>query len=478
MNAVKRCQALIAATLLIGLVACGGDPTATDAGKGLSIRATPGAVWVRNNSAATVNIEAVDKLGGPVEGSWAVGTITGPFTAVIDTTFQNTSVGQLGVKARFVVTPTAEGEGSVVFSGTGGSITVPIRVAPDTNAFNVVFSTLAPALATTFTATAPAGTRFTAGTTIAFYSGPLTLNLNNGLALPTIVSYNADTTVMTILPAPGAVGQIRFTGVANVSTPGLTTTARSAQTVTVPALVLPATYSANPAAVNTPITFTLPVGFKLRPTSTVSTNGGPFASGATLLPAILVSRSADSTQITVIPMPGFDTLLTVSDVRWVSLPTLNLGLPTSVKVKTTLGAATQSIPDLGPDDASVGAVGNVTITLAVGQTGGFWDKGTWGGSDWVGFGGPEQDVGVTFANAGNYTITFDWDGVAGNASDIDFVIFNSTLTGVIGGFGAATGAHPEALTVNFSAGQQVFFTQGIFAGSPPKTLKYTIKRNS
>src|SRR5689334_2583633 len=106
MNAVKRCLALIAATLVVN--ACGGDPTAERAGADLSIRATPGAVWVRNNSSATVNIEAVDPLGGPAAGSWSVGAIVGPMTAVLDSNYQNTNTGTLGVKSRFVVTPTAE----------------------------------------------------------------------------------------------------------------------------------------------------------------------------------------------------------------------------------------------------------------------------------------------------------------------------------------------------------------------------------
>ncbi|HWA40588.1 MAG TPA: hypothetical protein VG712_03195, partial [Gemmatimonadales bacterium] len=135
---MKRCLALIAATLVVG--ACGGDPTVDEAGTNLSIRATPGAVWVRNNSSATVNIEAVDKLGGPAAGSWSVGTIVGPLTAALDTSYQSTTAGSLGVKSRFVVTPTAEGEGSVQFTGTGGSIVVPVRVAPDTSDFNVTFT--------------------------------------------------------------------------------------------------------------------------------------------------------------------------------------------------------------------------------------------------------------------------------------------------------------------------------------------------
>ena len=54
MNAVKRCLALFAATLVVG--ACSGDPTADDAGANLTIRATPGVVWMSHNSTATVHV--------------------------------------------------------------------------------------------------------------------------------------------------------------------------------------------------------------------------------------------------------------------------------------------------------------------------------------------------------------------------------------------------------------------------------------
>ena len=58
MNAVKRCLALIAATVAIG--ACSGDPTADLAGADPTIRATPGAVWMTQDKTTTVLIESVD----------------------------------------------------------------------------------------------------------------------------------------------------------------------------------------------------------------------------------------------------------------------------------------------------------------------------------------------------------------------------------------------------------------------------------
>ena len=51
MNAVKRCLALLAATVAIG--ACSGDPTADLAGADLKIRATPGTVWMYHSKPTT-----------------------------------------------------------------------------------------------------------------------------------------------------------------------------------------------------------------------------------------------------------------------------------------------------------------------------------------------------------------------------------------------------------------------------------------
>ena len=84
---------------------------------------------------------------------------------------------------------------------------------------------------------------------------------------------------------------------------------------------------------------------------------------------------------------------------------------------------------------------------------------------------------IAVVNAGAYTVTIDWDGVAGAASDIDVVLFNSTLTGLFGGFTGATGAHPEVITATFPAGT-FYITNGIYAGNAPRSLKFTIRRNS
>ena len=237
MNAVKRCLTVLAVALVAG--ACGGDQTAEEAGTSLTIRATPSAVWMRNNTTAEVILEAVDKLGGATAGSWQVDdTVGGIFTVALDTAFQSSSAGPIGIKRRFVITATAEGDGSVRFKGTGDTITIPVRIAPDTAAFNVTMSDTSPNLFQNLTITAPAGIAFTPATTVRFYSGTQSRDTaNGGLSFPVVLSLSADSSQITFVPGPSAHGFLRLTAVASRSTPSLVSTARTAfQMVAVPAV--------------------------------------------------------------------------------------------------------------------------------------------------------------------------------------------------------------------------------------------------
>src|SRR6478609_6970478 len=237
MNAVKSCLTVLAVALVAG--ACGGDDTADKAGTDLSIRATPSAVWMRNNTTAEVILESVDKLGGATEGSWEVDdTVGGIFSVALDTAFQSTSAGPIGIKRRFVITATAEGDGSVRFKGTGDTITIPVRIAPDTGAFNVTMSDTSPVLFQTLTVTAPTGIAFTPATTVRFYSGTQSRDTaNGGLSFPVVTSLSADSSQITFVPGPSAHGFLRLTAVASRSTPSLTSTARTAfQMAAVPAV--------------------------------------------------------------------------------------------------------------------------------------------------------------------------------------------------------------------------------------------------
>jgi hypothetical protein len=594
MNAVKRCLALVAATLVVG--ACSGDPTAGDAGTHLTIRVTPGAVWMQQDKTTSVTIEAIDITGSPQPGSWTAST-TGPVVATLNEDYQNTNGGApVGSAQQFVISATAAGEGSVTFTGTGeDDVTVPVRIAPATASFEVVFTapstpvgdSIVVPLNTPVTITTPAGLRFTSTTAVRMIVGPLATNASFFTPINLSIS-SPDSTTLTFTPGPNSTGTIEVSGIVSLSTPTLKSTARThtrlitdlfdtvstsritlstatpaiGDTITV---TLPATYrfspntavthftdtvingvpqrintnglatspvvsvaadsgslrylvapnargrpsfsnirvratpaawacnartatsmangvipgptisDTNPVVANTPVTFTVPVGNKLRPTSQARTTLGN-------LDAIFVSRSADSSTITVIPQPGFNQTIVLSNVFDSRVPTLNLALPTDGPIQThpTLPAP-NVLPNLGQDNSQLATpTGVVTVNLAVGQTGGFWDRGSWSAPDWFGWGGPNQDILLNVTNAGNYTVTLTWGAnpaaTAAN-SDVDFAILNFAQTATIGGFAGATGNLPEVVTGNWPAGS-VWLLMGDFGHTKPSDIRVTIKRNS
>lgn len=388
MNAVKRCLALFAVTLVVG--ACGSDQTADDAGTNLHIRTTPGAVWTRHNSTpATFVVDAIDNLGGNTEGSWDVESVTGPMTVDLDTAYQSTSNGPLGLAARFIVTPTAAGDGFVVVTGTGGTDTVPVRIAPDTGAFAVVFSDSSSALQQLITATAPTGIVFTSATTVRFYTGPQARDTGNGgLSFPVVTSLSADSTQITFVTGPGANGTARFTGLGSRSTPTLNTTARADFAMTAPTptvdtnafsvsptfkstgnrtttsvldtliLVAPATYS---FLANTTVEF-----FRLAPTNPPSTTNptGYTVSNGTSNP-VIVYRSANLDTLKVLVAPGLRGRLKVNPIAF----DVNPGIRFMVRGPSSETFDLRSPPTAaGPDTANFAIPFSKASPIAEGDT--------------------------------------------------------------------------------------------------------------
>jgi hypothetical protein len=467
MKAVTRCLALFAATLVVG--ACSGDPTADDAGANLTIRTTPSAIWMANDETAPVTtaeliVEAVDALGGTAAGSWTA-TPSGPFTVAEDVTYGGTTAGQVGYRRRFVITPTGEGEGIIVLTGTGGPDTVPVRVAPDSTAFNATFSTLNPAIADQVTITAPAGTRFTSTTTIGVVAGALNA-ASNGLAAPILVSMSADSTELTMLPAPGARGRVRITGIASVSTPTLKSNGVTTDSITVPALnSVAATFTTAAPTPSTANTVTMPTNFKFRPTSAATMAG-------TLTPPIVQSISADSNSAVIKTPPGSTGPVTITAVQFAPIGSLSLTLPTADTLVTS--AATS----LGADDYLVdgsGAVPQITAPTVVGQTVGFFDLTTFTGGDNVGNGGigTEMDYRISFPVAGVYAFSLSW----GTGADIDmYLVDEAFTTAFIASFNNAGIA--EAGNYTATAGQVRVLTVNRFAGANPGYVRVTIRRTS
>jgi hypothetical protein len=475
MNAVKRCLAFFAVALVVA--ACGGDDTADQAGANLHIRATPGAVWTRHNSnPATILIDAVDNLGGNAEGSWSVGTVTGPMTVVLDTSYQTTSNGSLALASRFIITPTAAGEGEFVVNGTGGPVTVPVRIAPDTNAFAAVISDATPNIGDTITFTAPAGTRFTATTTVNFYAGAQTNTLQQG-ATPKIVSITpADSTVLRVIPPAGAQGWARITGIAAPSTPSLTSTARTSTSLaTVDTKTLTGTYTTPLTGIpyNTAVTVTLTQpGYRFRTATSASSLTLPFP-GSTMAGVVTVVNP-DSLHITFFPPPGFANRAVATNLFNAAQSFYNLSLP----FIDTLRVDSLPTAGLGQDDPDAGPVGVVTLpAMAVNDIYVFWDNGTYTAPDADGLGqsgSTNMYEEVVITTAGRYRFTYDWDGSA----DIDSYVLDITRTSFLGSCGGCT-AHPEVMTTPatpLAAGVHVYVAATIWSGLRPVRVRVTVTR--
>jgi hypothetical protein len=378
MNAVKRCLALFAATLVVG--ACSGDPTADDAGTGLTIRTTPSVVWMREDQTLELDVEAVDVLGGTAPGNWTA-TTTGPVTAALDPNYQETSTGGLAQIRRFILTPTAAGEGSVTFTGTAGSVTVPVRIAPDPDAFAVTIGDFNPSLAEIVTATAPAGIRFTPSTAVSFVSGGLNAT-TNGHAAPAVVSMSADSSQLSFVAAPNAFGRLQFTGVASVSTPGLTTTAISIDSVTM-ATADTNTFNLTPgftsngtlatASFLDTMVLTVPSAeYRFRPSTTVEifrilapTTANPTGytvSNGTATPQV-IGINADSTQLRVLLAPGARGRFKVRNISMRTAPGVAFAIRSTgaqaVDLRQSVG---------GPDTANVAITFSKASPIAEGDT--------------------------------------------------------------------------------------------------------------
>ena len=480
MNAVKRCLALFAATVAIG--ACSGDPTADLAGKDLTIRATPGAVWLQNSTTQTLLLEAIDGTGAPAPGNWTA-VASGVATVTADTAFEHTTTGHIGQGRQFIIASTAEGNGSVTFTGTGGSVIVPVRVAPNPVAFNAVISKLHPARANDdITVTVPAGLRFTSGTKVTVQAAA-TQPTHNGIFAPILKSMSPDSTQLTLTLAPNADGPLFITGIASVQTPTLTSSAATANKVFTDSLFLPSALSSSSPAMGVPITITAAAGFKFRPGSKVS--GGPTtvtfdttkatSSGLTFNGPqwVVVSRAADSSSITAIPPAGMFNRVQVDSTTWDSLPSLILTIPT-FQILTT-----PAVTDQGADDffgaGGAAALGQITAPTVTGDAIGYFDKGTWSAPDNIGDGCPaacEVDVQITYPVAGKYRIDLTW---LGATTDVDLSLLDGAYNVYFGGSYLGAGKD-ETFTHTATAGEKNIIAVSMFAGPPPAAYRIVVTK--
>ena len=423
MNAVKNCLVVLAAA--VALASCSADPTSSLAGKNPTISVTPGAVAIRVGQTQEVFASAVDALGGAMDGKFTITNSTpANFTAVIDTSYTPVTGGaRPATRTRIVVTALKESDGSFTIAGTGGSVVIPVRVAPDTSATAVTFSNATPGIGVYDTATAPAGLRFTAGTTLSF-------NGSNGLFIPLIVGHSTDYTKIYFVPAPASHGTVHIDGMANVSTPTNTFASNTIDSVTVPPLLsFPAAVANHAPALNAidTITITDPA-WKFTGTSAASSSGAQ---------AIVLGMSADSSQLYVVPVPdtagvaGTWTQVTVTDLQFNVFPPVTV--PTSDSMQVPLLAS------IGQD----GPTGTIpTIQLPAKAIYGLWDLGTFDSTDYSPDGGAgAQYYRYNLGVAANVHTQIDWN--VGNDVDAILLVDDGTYSTPVDGFSGASAKPSE-----------------------------------
>lgn len=222
------------------------------------------------------------------------------------------------------------------------------------------------------------------------------------------------------------------------------------ETLVIPVTVLPLeispTLSDAAPDVGEPVVLTAPAGFTFNENSGVT-----YAAGE---PAQILS--VDATTITFLPVPGSSGVLTVTNVTPDYAPALSLPFPTTVTTTLTdVSLLSSADPNTAPD-FNAPAIGETLIlndnSYAV-----------------------DQFYHIVVAEAGTILdITVDW----GESADIDFWLCDAACTnaGTPGGFGAATGAHPEHLEVTFADPGTYSLQTNLYAGVAPSFQRITITR--
>ncbi len=210
MNRLVRGSVMLAAAL-VAMSACGGDPTAGDAGKAVRVVSDPTVLFVANTDSQAVTVELQNGLGQQLAADFGVANVSAGITVTRDTTFAVVSGGANPTKARFFVRPTTTSSfvsGSFDVTAGGLATTIPVKITPAN--LPGVFSTVTPNIGDTVTITAPAPLTFTAASTVTF----------GGIDAP-VLGVSPDGSTLTFLAPGGGTGAATVTGLslAYLSTP-------------------------------------------------------------------------------------------------------------------------------------------------------------------------------------------------------------------------------------------------------------------
>ncbi|MEP6744122.1 MAG: hypothetical protein ABJB33_01385, partial [Gemmatimonadota bacterium] len=330
-----------------------------------------------------------------------------------------------------------------------------IAGAPDTANIVWTFNRTAPlAEGDTVRVTAPTGWVFLAGTA-SLNAG--SSNLPSGGDSARIISRSADSSSVVVKLAPGASGKYRYGSVGRRDKPALLWQARGGAFSAVAAPAVVATMTPTSGNMNDTITVALDGAgpYRFRPTSSALLGG--FVS-------LITSISADSITMKLLPPPGFTGTLTLTNIRYASLPTFQVQAATASSV--TVNAATS----LGGDDPKAGpAIYSFAAPTAAGQVRGFWDQATLGAADYTGDGGVTAQY-YRITAAADLTVNFKVDWTQGTAATTDFdfglVEDDGSFDAFVGGVtsGLASGK-PENANYTLVAGQTYILAVIDYAGN-------------
>jgi hypothetical protein len=426
----------------IGMWSCSGDPTDSFRGGPSRIVATPASLFITQGRTEGVVVQAQDDQGDPQAVTFD--TASGPgITVTQDVTFLPTNGAPIQGQSRYLITANEFLGTSFTVSVGEQSLEIPVRVLPAS--FIGGFSNEAPPLADTVTLTAPTGIRFGANTGITFPGAQ---------GEPFITGISADSTVLSFLPPPGADTLASVTGLELTYALGAFTadTIETTTKVTTPSVTLTTNFSTGTPAVNEVVTVTTTPEFFFAP-STVIFQGGDTAT--------VLAVAADGSSMSFVPVPGADTVPTISGVALNILPEVPLSLPASgtLTVDSVIPTTGSLDPATGPTIPVPADSGFTSIFRAIpGYPGGVIED------RWYKFVVPTD---------GDYTITVDWT----VGSDIDVGVCTEAGAPTFDcDFAAATGNHPETDDFTLTAGNYALLVEDFAKNAAGTEITITMTR--
>jgi hypothetical protein len=328
----------------------------------------------------------------------------------------------------------------------------------------IVAPTGSQAIGATLTATLPAPFRWSPVTAAATRTAILIGTAQTSTPVLAVDSVNFQFQV-----GPGAAGDsIAITNVRLIGAPTIGPfTIKSAETITTPTIDAPGSFAQTTGETGDTITLTLTdsrVKFR-RPGGGIS-----FLVSQVATPGIVVSISADSNTIKVLPPPFTAGPATLTGLYNPSIPSVALNLTATNEI---LYGATPAQSRYNPARLDPGTALSLPPLPAVGDSIEIYDS-------WDPDGAVDQFYAFTAPDTTqNYTFTTDWEGDA----DIDVLRCPSTsLTcASVGSLGASSN-QPESATINLgnsaaNQGPQRVYVN-LYAGTAPRWIRIKIKRNS